>query len=110
MNVLEKATLSSKGGTRSAVLGALSYFGVLCFIPLMVSDKDEFITFHARQGLVLWGLSVATGFALLLPGIGKLFFMVGSLSIVVLSVAGIISVILNRAWRLPLVHRLATSI
>ena len=38
---------------RTMILGGLSYLGVLCFIPLMASDKNEFVLFHARQGLVL---------------------------------------------------------
>ncbi|HJP54324.1 MAG TPA: hypothetical protein QF556_06460, partial [Rhodospirillales bacterium] len=59
---------------RSSILGAMSYLGILCFVPLMMNDDDEFIYFHAKQGLVIWIWSVLAVFAFPFPGIGKWLF------------------------------------
>jgi uncharacterized membrane protein len=106
------ATIAIKtdGRIRTMVLGALSYLGALCFIPLMISDNDEFVLFHARQGLILWGWSVLAGLSLFLPGIGKPFFAISSIIVLVLSVAGIASVAMRKAWKLPLVYSLSKAI
>ncbi len=102
--------ISTDGRIRTLILGVLSYLGVLCFIPLMASDKDEFVLFHARQGLVLWGWAVLAGISLLVPGIGSAFFTISSVAVIVLSIAGIISVSMRKAWKLPLVHSLSKAI
>jgi uncharacterized membrane protein len=100
-------SIYTSGDLRSRILAALSYFGVLCFIPLMASKADDYVRFHARQGLVLWGWIAMAGFALYLPGIGKMFFALSLFVVVILSVSGLISVVLLRAWRLPLVYRIS---
>ena len=75
----------------------------------MASD-DEYIRFHAKQGLVLWGVSVASAFMLFVPGIGTAIVGFLILAVVLLSMIGIVSVILNRAWKLPFVYWLASNI
>ncbi len=102
--------LSNKRKGRTLLLGLLSYLGTLCFVPLMVKDTDEFILFHARQGLVLWGWSVLAGLSLLIPGVGIPFFAVSLPLVTLLSVTGMISVVLRRAWKLPVIYRLAQAI
>ena len=95
---------------RTMILGGLSYLGVLCFIPLMASDKNEFVLFHARQGLVLWGWAVLAGVTIFIPGIGTMFFTISSILVIVLSIAGIVSVVMRKAWKLPIVHTLSRAI
>ncbi len=94
---------AAAGGCRSYLMAALSYLGILCFVPLLMSRDDEYVYFHARQGLVLWMWSVLAMFALHLPGVGKWLFGFSSMAVLVLSVAGLASVALRRTWRLPLV-------
>jgi uncharacterized membrane protein len=89
------------------VLAALSYLGILCFVPLLLNRGDEFVQFHARQGLVLWMWGVLSIFALSLPGIGKWFFSFSGMVIMMFSALGLISVLLQRAWRLPLIHEVS---
>ncbi|ARJ64567.1 Magnetosome protein MamF [Magnetospirillum sp. XM-1] len=90
-------------GCRSYLMAGLSYLGILCFVPLLMSRDDEYVYFHAKQGLVLWMWSVLAMFALHLPLIGKWLFGFSSMGVLVLSVAGLASVALRRTWRLPLV-------
>ncbi|GAB6053137.1 hypothetical protein JCM17960_19570 [Magnetospira thiophila] len=96
-------------GPRARVLAALSYVGALCFIPLMVQN-NAFVHFHAKQGLVLWAWSVVAGMALFVPVIGRPFAMLSMLAIIFLSVLGLGSVALKRAFKLPIVHSLSEQI
>ncbi|CAK0747830.1 Magnetosome protein MmsF [uncultured Gammaproteobacteria bacterium] len=100
-------TVYSDGGLRARVMAAFSYLGILCFVPLLFGRDDEFVQFHARQGLVLWMWGVLAIFALALPGIGKWFFSFSGLAIMAFSALGLVSVLLQRAWRLPLIHEIS---
>ncbi len=97
-------------GVRSRVMAAMSYMGILCLVPLMMNKDDEFVYFHARQGLVIWMWSVFAVMALHLPGIGKPLFSVSAFAVLGLSLAGVAAVLLRKAWKLPLVHTLAVKI
>ncbi|BAE49216.1 hypothetical protein [Paramagnetospirillum magneticum] len=92
------------------VMAALSYLGILCFVPLMRYRDDQYVQFHARQGLVLWMWAVLSLFILEVPVIGKWVFGFSSTLILVLSVAGLASVAFRRAWKLPLVAYIADRI
>ena len=92
--------------TRTKLMAALSYLGVLCFVPLLYCRDDPFVHFHSRQGLVIWMWGVVAMFMVSLP-FGRLFFSFSSTAILVFSVIGLISVLLGQTWRLPLVHGLA---
>jgi uncharacterized membrane protein len=97
-------------GGRSMILSALSYMSVLCFVPLLVAKDDEFIQFHARQGLVIWMWGVLALFALHIPLLGKWIFGFSSMGVVAFSVLGLVSVVCQRAWKLPLVSWAAARI
>ncbi|CAH2598651.1 Magnetosome protein MamF [Rhodovastum atsumiense] len=107
---MDSASIGTSGGLRSRLLAALSYLGILCFVPLLFSRDDEFVQFHARQGLVLWMWGVLAIFALSLPGIGRWFFSFSSMVIMLLSAIGLISVLLEKAWRLPFIYGLAARL
>ncbi len=103
-------TVRRTQGTRSRLFAIMSYLGILCFVPMLMNRDDEYVYFHAKQGLVIWMWSVLAMFALYLPGIGKWLFSMSALGVVVFSAVGILSVVLNRAWKLPLVHSVAVLI
>lgn len=107
---MAQTAVRGETGVRSRIMGAMSYLGILCFVPLMMNDGDEFVYFHAKQGLVLWIWSVVALFALYVPGIGKAFFNTSATVVLVLSVIGLISVLLKKAWKLPLIHGIADKI
>ena len=88
----------------------MSYLGILCFVPMLLNKGDEYVYFHAKQGLVIWMWGILAIFALHVPGIGKWLFSISALGVVIFSVVGLVSVLLNRAWKLPFVHSVATFI
>lgn len=102
--------LSTRGGWSARLLASLSYVGVLSLIPLFLSRDDEFVAFHAKQGLVLWMWALLAFIALLIPGFGIFFFKASLFLIPMLSIIGLIAVMLNKAWTLPLVYVFARNI
>ena len=95
---------------KSKLLAALSYFGMLCFVPLFVNKDDEFVAFHAKQGLILWIWAMAAFLFAVVPGIGPLFFQISTLIIPILSLVGLVSVAVSKTWRIPVVHGLTARI
>jgi len=94
------------GEVRSRVMAGLSYLGILCFVPLLFNRDDGFVAFHARQGLVIWGWGVLALFSLGIPGFGW-FFRFSSSLIMMACLIGLVSVLLRKSWKLPLVGDLA---
>lgn len=93
-----------KGSTLSSrIMALISYLGVLSLVPLVVNRKDPYVQFHARQGVLIWMWEVLAIYTLLLPAVGKFFFKFSSLACLVLSVLGVVSVLLGRAWKFPMI-------
>ncbi len=42
-----------KAGEVNVLMAILSYFGIFALIPFFVEKEDEFIQFHAKQGITL---------------------------------------------------------
>ena len=103
------AWVLSSENVRSRLMAGLSYLGMLCFVPLLFNRGDQFVAFHARQGLVLWIWGVLALFALYLPGFGWFFRLSASL-ITTLSLIGLVSVVLLRTWKFPFIHDLAEKL
>lgn len=95
---------------RSTIYAALSYLGILCFVPLTIARDDAFVRFHAKQGLVIWMWSILAIFVLHIPVLGKWLFGFSTMAVVALSVIGLISVLFKRAWRLPVISGIAAHI
>ncbi|MBF0167508.1 MAG: hypothetical protein HQL45_07735 [Alphaproteobacteria bacterium] len=101
----ETLNLAQESGynCRSSLMAAMSYLGILCFVPLMMNKDDEYVQFHAKQGLVLWIWAVLAAFSLQIPGAGKLIFGFSSMAVLIFSAIGLVSVVFKRAWKLPLI-------
>lgn len=87
----------------SRLLAVMSYLGVLSLVPLVMNRNDSYVQFHARQGVVLWMWEVLAIYTLLVPAVGNFFFRFSSLACLVLSVIGVLSVLLGRAWKFPII-------
>ena len=92
-----------KKGAEIKPMALISYLGVLCLVPLIFNRDDEFVDFHARQGLVLWVWGVLSIFSLHIPIIGPFFFSSSVFFITVMVLAGLVSVLLSKRWKLPIV-------
>ena len=106
------------------VMGILSYLSILCLIPLFTKKDDDFVYFHAKQGLVLFGLEIVVyvisriivgvligsivGWGML--SIWSLIFNLINLGLLVLSILGIINVVQNKKKELPLIGKFARNL
>ncbi len=89
------------------IMAFISYIGVLCLVPILTKEKDEFVLFHAKQGLILFICEAATCMVLsILPLFFFLFPIVG-LVWLVLSFIGIMNVSKNLKQELPLIGQFA---
>lgn len=110
----EKAKTASKSeqdkpsGTK--IFALVSYLGVLCLVPLVLNRKEEFVRFHARQGLILWMWEVLAIFALFIPVLGHLFFTVSFFICIVFSVIGMLQVVANKSWKFPVIGNWAENL
>ena len=94
--------LQRDASVSSRVLAVMSYLGVLSLVPLVMNRNDPYVQFHARQGVVLWMWEVLAIYTWLIPAVGSFFFHFSSILCSVFSVIGILSVLLGRAWKFPL--------
>lgn len=95
---------------KTRLLAALSYIGMLCLIPLIFGGNNAFIRFHVRQGLVLWAWWLLAIYASALGEVGGFFLTFSAGVIGLFSVTGLISVLLTRNWRLPVIAVLAEKL
>ncbi len=92
----------------------LSYFSILCLIPLLTVKDSKFVNFHAKQGLVLVGAGVAfsvvnTILSMIFAPLGFLGCLIGP-ALLVVSVLGIIKSLKGEWWRIPGVADVADKI
>jgi len=105
------------------IFAALSYISILFVIPLILKHDDDYVYFHARQGMVLFLAEVVVWFALfmlesfvvaLAPRTTlNLIGMLGSLAwllFVVVSIIGIYFALVGRKWEMPLLGRIAKGL
>lgn len=93
-------------------LALFAYVWALVLIPLLAWGKDDFIHFHARQGLILFLCECALMIlAVVVPVFGPLLiFPLGLVFSVVLSLFGLLNVLGGRHEKLPLIGRWADKI
>ena len=91
---------NSKDIEENKVVAALSYFWILCLIPLLTKRDSKFVQFHAKQGLVLFGIEILGTFVYWVPLFGwslaLLFFVV--------SVMGAIKTLNGEEWEIPYIY------
>lgn len=85
---------------KSAAL--LAYVPFVCFVPLLKWKDNRFAYDHAKQGLALFIVEVLA-VVLLIPGLAALVFKLALTLMIVLAVIGIVYVLQDKAWKLPLV-------
>jgi fumarate reductase subunit D len=92
------------------VLAAIGYINILCLVPLFLKPKSEFCKFHGKQGLILFIAWIITCVLNVIPLLGQLIFVIGSLAIFLLSVLGIIKALSGEYWEMPYVAEYAKKI
>ncbi len=91
---------TKKATTEERVWAAASYLWILSLVALAARNRNEYIGFHARQGVLLALLSTIFWF---LGPIG--WFL--NVAVIILAVAGIYKAWTGEYWRLPIGGALA---
>ena len=107
MKHYQQKALERDLNVKSQSMSLMAYMGVLCLVPLVLNRNDDYVNFHTRQGLALWLSEAVAAFALVLPVIGRFFFTFTMVVCVFFSIAGIVGVFLEKAWRFPFFGSLA---
>jgi uncharacterized membrane protein len=111
-------------GSEVNTMALLGYLGPLCLVPLLTGEKDEFVKFHVKQGMVLliceaalwlvWNFLVGSmvwswstwGFYSMLSTVQSAIY----LGLGILSVVGITNVINGKQKELPVVGKFSEKI
>lgn len=88
---------------KDALLAVLSYIHILAIVPLLFGRRNEFVHYHAKQGFFLLIIWVLAGFALYLPFLPWVFFVLIFVDILF----GLIHVALGKTRPMPLMGKLA---
>jgi len=88
-------------GRGFAVLG---YFGIFCLIPLLARRRNPFVMLHAKQGAIIFILSLIVRW---IPVVGEFILMP---LLVILCIIGIVQAIRRKYWKIPLIGNLAEKI
>lgn len=88
-------------------IAILNYLGILVLVPLLIEKQDEFVKFHARQGLVLFIAEIGTALISWFPIIGWLFGFFLWILWLALSIIGIINVLNGKKTPLPIIGQFA---
>lgn len=81
------------------LIAAVSYIWVLSILILLFKRKDEFIAFHARQGLVI----AVLGVLFWVPIFGQVLFAL----CVAAMVLGFINAWQGKEWKIPYIYGLS---
>lgn len=88
---------------KNKLMAAISYIFIVSLIVLLVKKDSPFAQFHAKQGFVLFIVSLICGFV---PVLGWLLNIV----IFVMAIVGIVSAAQGKWYKMPLVSSLAEKI
>ncbi|MFC1570870.1 DUF4870 domain-containing protein [Candidatus Omnitrophota bacterium] len=106
----EKKVVQGPAVSGENAYAILSYLWVLCLIPFLLKKENRFVSFHARQGLMLFIVEVGVGIVGIIPGIGSFISMIGILVCGILSLIGIVQVLMGKEWKIPVIGDWAKNI
>ncbi len=93
------------------VLAAIGYIWLLFLVPLLLKKDDQFCQFHAKQGLVLFILSLIVIILGGIPVLGWLLIMpIGWIVVAILALLGFINALRGREWEMPVLGKYAQKI
>lgn len=106
----EKKTTTSNDVEENKIVAAVGYFGLLCFIPLLLAKDSPFAQFHARQGLVLFFIWIAVLIISSIPFIGWILSAPLNLVMLAIAIIGALKAYKGEKYRMPLLADLADKL
>jgi fumarate reductase subunit D len=88
----------------------IGYIFILCVVPLLLKRENKFSVFHGKQGLVLFIFEIAASILRIIPVLGDLIFTLVFVICGILSLVGIVQVLMNNYWEMPVIGDIAEKI
>jgi uncharacterized membrane protein len=99
----EKVSKPVANASDSNLMAALSYLWILSIIMYVLKKDDEYVKFHAKQGMVIFGASLILW---LIPIIGWLL----NIAVLVAVIIGAFKAYQGEKFKFPLIGDLAEKI
>ncbi len=93
----------AKDVEENKVIAALSYIGVLVFVPLLTKKDSKFAQTHARQGLIMLIVAVVLW---VVPIVGWALEAV----VLVVNIIALVNALQGKYWKIPLAHDLSLKL
>lgn len=103
---MPNAPKKTNGLDETRIMAAISYVWILCLVPLLLKRDNEYVMYHAKQGLVLFIIEVLGSFIFWIPVIGWLLWI----AVVVLAIMGFLAALQGKRTDLPVISTLAKKI
>lgn len=107
---MENTPHNTKDIDENKLVAAIGYLGILCLIPLLGKKNSAFCQFHGKQGLVIFIVWLVLWVCNIVPVLGQLVWLVGSLVLLVLVILGMVHALNGEEWELPVLGKYAKQI
>ncbi len=91
-------------------IAAIGYLGVLCVVPLILKRDSVFAMHHGKQGLVLLIAWMALWIGNVIPVLGQIVWMLGTIALIILMILGVINALHGRMWEMPFLGNFAKQL
>ena len=91
-------------------IAAIGYVGILCIVPLLLKKDSPYSQHHGKQGLVLLIAWMVLWVGNVIPVLGQMVWMIGSLVLLVLMILGIINALNGKLWEMPVLGAYAKKL
>ncbi|MEE9443366.1 MAG: hypothetical protein V3V99_11945 [candidate division Zixibacteria bacterium] len=106
---LESDEFDTRPSEDKRMMAVMAYIPFLCFIPLLKMRDDQYVYFHARQGLVLFFFEIIA-FIFSFPHLSQLFWTAIIIGCIGAAVAGIMFAVQGKAHQIPIIGELANKL
>lgn len=91
---------------KNKTAAVLSYFWILCLLPLLTKQRSKFCQFHAKQGFVLFVLETAGCLIYWFPIFGQLLMLM----FFIISIVAVLRTLNGEYWKIPYVYEWSKKI
>ncbi len=102
-------TISQAPDQQERAMAAIGYLGILCLVPLILMRKSSFAMHHGKQGLVLLIAWVILSVGNIIPILGQIVWVFGSVILFVFMILGIVNSFSGKLWSMPFLGDFAKS-
>lgn len=91
---------------RTRILSALSYLSLLfVMVALLLEPNSKFLRYHINQSIILYIFGILCGLVAIIPFLGWIAAVIGSVACVVFLVMGIVRAFKGQAKDLPIIGK-----